>query len=205
MDLPIRGLKAGFESPLQEFTGILDSVDQREETFGGKGKPKLKATFNFKNIKVIKSTEPYNFPIANISLFFSETQKSGWGIFADSITKLIPETEGLGFLNGKLIHMALTGGHDFGTDKVTKEKIIRDCWEVIEIEGVATKVDPTQRVLDILDGKTDVQFNQVALGDPILKTAPSIMDQLVGQTLLPALEQSGKITKDANGIWHKVK
>jgi hypothetical protein len=156
-------------------------------------------------VKVIKSKEPYNFPIAPIEVNFSEHKQSNWGIFAASAIKFMPENENLPWLQGKNLHMVLTGGHSFGKDKQTGLPIIRDCWEVVGIDGVAGKVDATERVIDILDGKTDTQFNQYALSDPILKGAPDIMNQLIGQTLLPALEQKKLITKDANGIWHKVK
>ena len=205
MDLPIRGLSDGFDTPLQDFWGTLVSIDQKQEDFGGKGKPKLKATFNFKDVKVILSTEPYNFPTAPIVFFWSGAKRSGWGILSNSITKLIPEDQPVEFLIGKKVHMVLTAGHTFGKDKKTNEDIIKDCWEVLEIEGIATKLNARERVLDIIDGKTDVQFNQAAVGDPVLKTDSELMSQLIGQTLLPALEASNKIKKDEGGVWHKVK
>jgi hypothetical protein len=198
--LTTRGLKDGFGTPLQEFIGLLDSYSTRkDEKFN-----KLRVTFNFKDIKVIKSSEPYNFPIAPIDINFSEHKKSNWGVFSGSANKFMPDNEDLPWLKGKRVHMALTPGHDFGKDKEGKP-MIRDCWEVVGIDGVSGKVPPEERVIEILDGKTDVQFNQIALTDPILKSAPGIMDSLVNQTLLPALETQGKITKDAAGVWHKVK
>ena len=199
--LTTRGLKDGFELPLQEFTGVLDSYSSmKDERFG-----KLRVTFNFKDIKVIRSSEPYNFPIAPIRINFSEQKKSAWGIFSISANKFMPDDQDLPWLKGKRIHMAMTPGHNFGKDRQTNEPIIRDAWEVVGIEGIAGKVNPEERVIDILDGKTDVQFNQAALGDPILKTSSTLMDSLVNQTLLPALEAANKIKKDEAGVWHRVK
>jgi hypothetical protein len=205
MDLPIRGLQKGFDTPLQDFTGVLESYDEKEETFGGKGKPKTKVTFHFKDVKVHMSSEPYNFAIAHIVVFFSGSANSSWGILAKSIVSQIPEGENLPFLVGKKSRWALTPNRKLGVDKETKEPILKDCWEVIEIEGSVSKISPTERVLDLIDGRNDAQFNQVAIGDPILKSDANLMSQLVGQTLIPALEAAGKITKGADGIYHKVK
>jgi hypothetical protein len=197
---------------------------------GAMTQARLEVSYNFSEIEVFESTEPYTSPIAQISLLHSNRIKSAMGILGASIDKII--NAGLGenvaqeqvknqdFLIGKVQEWRVTPGHMMWNADAGQETP-RECWEVVYVEGVGgaphggvaapvtTKaqpdaITPVQQALNLLDGKTQQQWNNSVFQDPMVKGSPDLINQIISGSFLSAMESSGQITKDENGIYHKV-
>ena len=75
-------------TPLRKFTGILDSIT-KDDKVAASGNKYSVASWNFKDVEPIETTEPYNFPIATITYMLSNKKKSQFGILADSAAVIL--------------------------------------------------------------------------------------------------------------------
>ena len=157
--LKTRGFEDGFQrTPLREFTGILESITA--EDVASNGRSWVNAIYNFTELEIIKSTEPYTLPIAQISIGISNRKQSAMGVFGASVDKLLnvdeegnplqaevdgapnPDIKGQGYLIGKRLHMTMTGGH-MQWDRNKGTETPRENWEVMEVVGETAEVDST--------------------------------------------------------------
>lgn len=229
--LKTRGFETGFQrTPLREFIGRLDSITSAMvERFQP---PRLEVLYNFSELEVIQSTEPYQFPIAQISLMHSNRDKSVMGYFGASVDRVVNAefydkdgkpvdppagqlVKGQGYLIGKVLHMKLTPGHPIWDKESGLEKP-RECWELTEIVGEASPtkaqagtapasggvITPVQRALQILDGKTLQQFNNEVFKDSVCKADADLVGSIINNQFIPPLESTGMVTKDADGVFH---
>ena len=79
---------------LRKFTGILDSKPTEDRSFGDatKGEKVRTTTYvqlNFKDVEVIETVEPYNFPTVTIALGLSNRAKSKYGVFGKSVADIL--------------------------------------------------------------------------------------------------------------------
>ena len=65
-------------------------------------------------------------------------------------------------------------------------------------------VTPVQQATNLLDNKTLQQWNNIVFQDPIVKSNPELIGNIVQGGFVEALEAAGTVTKDANGVYHKV-
>lgn len=133
------------------------------------------------------------------------------------------------FLVDKIQEWKVTSGHMMWNADVGQETP-RESWEVVYVEGVggtphsgvaqtvvetltvpasapvatSTTVTPAQQALDLLDGKTQQQWNNIVFQDPLVKSSPELINSIIQGTFIPPMEASGMVTKDENGIYHKV-
>ena len=208
--ISIRGLK-DFGTPLREFTGVLDTYNTELDTKWAdpaKGKEgTTRVILSFKDLKVLKSTEPYNFPVAQITINYSERKSSTWGVFSESLAKCIADTEDLKDQKGREFHLELTPGHKFGKDRQTGADIVRDCWEVKAVKGAgvaAGQKSATATALELLDNKTEAEFNQVVFQNAVVKQDSGLFGAILNRTFLPTMLESGKVTRDGDNRYHVV-
>lgn len=139
------------------------------------------------------------------------------------------------FLIGKRCHMKYTHGHPIPkrAGDGTWDDVPTSCWELIEMgdapavatapvaataPGVAPVIPATapvapapaglssaQQALALLDGKTEQQWHQAALPDPIIKADTAFVQSIISREFLQAQEAAGIVTKDADGTFHIVK
>lgn len=79
--------------PLRRFTGVLDSMPTEEQSYG-EGESARKSTrvsLNNKEIEVIESIEPYQFPIYTMSMSLSNRKKSMWGVLGQSLNAILDQ------------------------------------------------------------------------------------------------------------------
>lgn len=227
--LRTRGFEKGFQrTPLREFKGKLESIT------GGMvdrfTPPRLEILLNFEELSDVVATEPYPFPIAQISIMQSVRESSFWGVFGTSVDKIInagiavdapPEqVKQIAHLIGQRLHLKITGGHMMW-DAQKGEETPRECWELVAVVGEApvagaappapaapgaipeTKiVGATQRALQLLEGKTEQDWYQTVFQDPAVKADAALVDSILARTFLSPLETLGTIFKDDNGIYH---
>lgn len=231
--LMTRGFESGgFGTPLRHFRGKLDSITGSMVQRGNMPQPKLEVIYTFSELDVIESTEPYPFPVAQISIMHSNRTKSNMGILGASIDKVVnagldanaPQSavRNQDYLIGKMQEWKMTPGHMMW-DNDKKTETPRDCWEVVWVEGEITPVTtptgkvetstpvakvaitPAAQALSLLEGKTQQQWNNMVFQDPLVKGDANLISAIVNNTFIPALEAAGSVTKDGNGVYHLAK
>jgi len=130
--------------PLKDFWGTLTAVSASMVT--GVAPSRLKVKLDFSKLEVIESDEPYTLPTAHIYILQSNREKSEWGVFGNSIDRILnarlPEyisphlIRGLRHCLDKRIHLRYTPQH-LMEDRATKAEKLVSAWEVVEIEGEA--------------------------------------------------------------------
>lgn len=144
--LRTRGFETGgFRSPLRHFRGKLDSITGSMVQRGNMTQARLEVLYNFSDIEVFLSTEPYPFPIAQIAVMHSNREKSYTGVLGKSIDKIInadldenapqEKVKNQDFLIGKVQEWKVTPGHMMW-DNDKQAETARECWEVVYVEGV---------------------------------------------------------------------
>jgi len=193
----IRGL-SDWGLPVTAFDGKLDSYATEKSKWDA-----MMCNLNFVDIDNVESTEPYPYPIVQIPIKLSQKKNSAWGIFATSLDKLIPEGEDLKDQVGKRLKMA-SRVHTYGKNDAG-EDMAGVVWEVQEIVGTGkVKGNAIQQALKLLNGKTAAEFGQKVFTDPIVKSDPKVLQTIINKTFITAMEESGKVTKDKEGVYHIV-
>ena len=240
--LKTRGFESGgFRSPLRHFRGKLDSITGSMVQRGNMTQAKLEIAYNLSDIEVFESTEPYPFPIAQITVMHSNRDKSAMGVLGVSMDKIInaglnantpqQQARNQDALIGKVQEWKVTQGHLMpDKDEAGKwTETPREAWEVVWVEGMGgtphsgvaalaqvvgtpTKITPTtptgetpmQRAISLLDGKTQQQWNNVIFQDAMIKGDSGLVNSIITGQFLAPLEESGVVSKDANGVYHKI-
>lgn len=234
--LRTRGFETGFQKTvLRDFKGKLQSITGNMRPPGQNApvgaKAKLEVIYTFENLEVIKSTEPYPFPVAQITFGFSNRDKSGMGIFGMSVDKIInagvsaelPQTavKNHNYLINKTLHMVMTPGHMLFNSKATDaahpkgQDQATEAWELMGVEGegqatasalpAAGQKSTTQLALEILDNKTEQAFYQAAFATGQLKSDGALVSKIIAKEFLPPLVEAGVVTVDSAGVYHLVK
>lgn len=192
----LAGAEAG--TPLRKFYGVLDSYYPDERQFG------TFVVLNFKDVEVVESTEPYNFPIATISIKLSNRKNSSWGVFAQSLAELLPPDQDIKDCVGKRMGLYMEEGHVFGKDRATGEDMVGSVWHCFEVEGAASAgVSAADRAKELLDGKTKAEFNKAAYADPIIRKDVALQRAITDKSFINSLVQTGEFVEDENGVFHK--
>lgn len=244
--LKTRGFETGgFRSPLRHFRGKLDSITGAMVQRGQMPQPRLEVSYNFSDVEVFESTEPYPFPVAQVSLMHSTRKQSAMGVLGDSMDKILnadldenapqEKAKNQDALINVVQEWKVTPGHMMpDRDEQGKwTEAPRECWEVVYAEGyggtphsgVAVEEPaeelaqalakgkaapkpagetPTQRAISLLDGKTQQQWNNTVFQDAMVKGDPQLVNSIITGQFLGPLEEAGVVTKDADGIYHKV-
>lgn len=197
--------EGGFtRTPLREFLGVFDGYDLPLSRDG-----RQQIIPRFSDVKVIDSIEPYDFltatlPPMNVAVTRdgSFNLKSLFGIWGQSIKKLLHEDQGLEDTIGLRHHLKMTPGHlIFNRDQ--GREVERDAWEVIAIEGVGEAIEDAATVaLQLLDGKTEQEWNSIVLKDKIVQSSDELKSSILKRSFIPESIKQAKITKDKTGRYH---
>ena len=223
--LKTRGYEEGFQrTPLRDFWGILDSYTG--EMRSGQNGSYLVVIYTFSNVEVIKSTEPYTAPTAQLEIPHSVKARTKMGYWGESIDKIInagvpldvpqEKVKNQDFLIGKLGHYKLMPGNMIWNSQEKAEKPI-DCWKLIELKvgnmpsnptpaGIPGIGTPTQEssiltALKLLNGKTEQQWHQEVFTNTIVKADSALVNSIISRQFLKPFELAGTVTKDAKGIY----
>jgi len=153
--LKTRGFDEGFSrTPLRDFRGRLISITGAMVT--RMTPPRMEVIYNFTEVEVLASTEPYVNPVAQITMLHSTRRASGSGILGASIDSILnagmekepemvlaadgvtqipnPKIRRQEFLIGKVQEWRMTPGHPIWS-KAKGAEVPTDCWEVVWVEG----------------------------------------------------------------------
>jgi hypothetical protein len=56
--------------------------------------------------------------------------------------------------------------------------------------------------MNLLDGKTQQEWNNVVFQDPLVKGDPELSNSIIQGTFIPPLEAANLVTKDTDGRFH---
>lgn len=199
--LSIRNLEQGGgpRSPLRVFKGQLESVTTEvQEKYG-----RLLVNLNFIDVDAVESVEPYDFPIAQVQLPYSRRAKSRWGIFSESLVKLVQGDQDILDAIGARLTLAWTEGHMLYDGREEKD-VAQGAWEVISLENIAqaSRTKVSDGAMALLDGKTLAQFNSAALADPVIRSDAAVQKAILARKFVADLLERGLASVDADGIHH---
>ena len=216
LGISIRGLTEGGGTPLRDFRGTLDSFASEPAT----GYDGTRINLNFREVEVIASTEPYNFPTAVLNIGQNNKKKSKWGYFAESMAELIDQDEDIDQQVGKSMRLVMCDGQDgrpagkpiwqkdADREKYPNGEVPSAVWTVTEVEGKVaggSHTTPEERARMLLDGKTLPEFNKAAYADPIIRqeSAKDLQRSITDKSFITALLTTKEFTKDAAGVYHR--
>lgn len=204
-----RGLIDSDIGPLRRFTGIFDSYSREQQTWN-EGTPEerksQRLTFNFSDLEVLETTEPYHFPVYQIQMTESNRKKSRYGVFGESLNAILDSQyteEQLDPANpnfikpsdrmdlkdciGKRWGMVMADGEDGRPEppmlydgRAAQDKET-PTWTVYEIEGVGVAsggVSAKDLAEALLNGKTLAEFNKEALANPIIRNDTALLQAI---------------------------
>jgi len=188
-----------FGTPLREFKGRLKEYYPEEQRYG------TFVILNFIDLEVLRSAEPYNFPIASLSIKLSNRKRSGWGIFGDTLAALLPEDQDIKDCVNRMMHLEMEEGHVYGQDRTTGEDMVGNPWHVLDIEGGAAPgvalTSAKDRATELLIGKTRAEFNKAAYADPIIRKDTALQRAITDKSFINSLLQLGTVMEDENGVF----
>ena len=214
---PSIGAPAENQSPLIKFRGVLKEYKAETRKFGERDATII--SFNFTDVEVLEAREPYPFPIATITVGYSERADTRWSALTKSFRVVLPSPD-IDLLVGKQQEWYFTGGNstrrlvsetdaEGNTTEVWKS-LPTDCWQLTWIEGVGGANGAgnlMDMIVDNADGKMNDAFYQWFYSDPTLRNLAGYQDAVTAaanRQLLETLQTGGKLTRSAEGVWQKV-
>ncbi len=220
----------GGNSPLLHFRGRLlqHIVEQRhfEASERGAARDSVGFKFNFGELVVIDSREPYTLPIAEIKIPYSEREETRWAVFAKSFRDMVPAElrtgdDPLAVLDGKMqewqwkrgrLRQALqddNGDPIVGADGKQRWGVVEaETWQLVSVDGIGGS-GPTlmEQILDFANGHTQDEINNEVYMRMAWKGLPGFQEAATAvgdRTLLPGFVAAGKLTLGADGKYQKV-
>lgn len=214
--ISVRNLQDGFAgTPLRKFTGILDNYMSEPAT----GYDGTRVALNFREVSVLQSIEPYNFPIATLNLGYSNRKKSRWGYFGDSLATFLPDDQDIADCREKLFGMVYCDGEEGRpapepiwqkeADKAQYPtgEVPTPVWKVYELDGTVgsgpSTVTAEDRAKELLDGKALSQFNSSAYADDLIRKNPELQRAITDKSFIKLMLSTGEFVKDENDIYHR--
>jgi hypothetical protein len=198
-----------FGTPLLRFKAVLKEYTAERRKDEGSGREYMIINFDFIDLEVIESTEPYAFPVASIGIGYSTSEATRWDVLAKSIKGLFGRTPALDEIVGKTQEWKYDDCKLRTKDDADGQwkDLPAQAWKVISLDGIAsaaeTTADINDHILDLLDGKNEAEFNQAVFTDSKVRGHADIIESHTNRELLPNLEKAGRVHRDADGVWHK--
>lgn len=208
-------------SPLRKFRGRLVSFEKVDRTFepreGETGGPRISTSIkhSFDEVEPIEVTEPYPFPIAYVSINYSdparESNRGGtrWDAWSGSMRRILGRAPDYEELTGKYMTCFQGPAEIRQQDPETKKwgMVEADCWQVESIEGLSAAAgsagDIMEYVAGLGNGKNEQELYEVLLTDSRARQNQDIVSAITSRKLVETLLASGKMVRNAEGILTK--
>lgn len=198
------------QHPLVRFRGVLNKYEAQEQTFEGSDRKSVRVAFAFTDLEVLEANEPYNFPITIVNIPYSESSKTRWEALKNSASKVLPQRD-IDLLIGKKQEWYWTDCTLRTRDDAGKwGDAPGKAWQIVSVEGSGPSDSGqtlNQALVDMVDGKSDSAFYQMVFTDPKVKAMPGFtnaVEAITNRTLLESFITAGLVTRDSDGIYHKV-
>jgi len=195
-----------FGTPLRRFRGLLKEYNSEKVSPDGGGREYMRITFDFIDLEVMESMEPYPFPIATLQISYSTATETRWDALAQSIKRVVGLNPTLEDIVGKTQEWAYLEATLRAQVEGVWTNTKQEAWQLVSLAGTVSGngVDDgiDDHVLALLDGKTEQDFYAVLYADELVRKHPETISAATERLLLPALEKAGRITRDTEGIYH---
>jgi hypothetical protein len=206
--------------------GQLQSWDSEPSPFGGSN---ILMKYDHCQIKDAESAYPYS--EVTVQVKFSDSLNSGWGKLGQSYAtaqSIMLENLDIDVMIGQWHHMKRFEV-TFGTDRNTGQAMVGQVWncvaivtgtaaptttsnfvtteavvvEEVKVEPIITTdtLDPVVHTLTLLNGKNLSQFFAAALANDAVKSNPDLVTQIINQTFIGSMVQTGRAVQDADGTY----
>lgn len=137
-----KGLKGSGASanPIAEIVGLCQAWDAKPNSFGD-----TQVNLHFSNCQVIKADAVFPYAEWTLSIKYSDSQNSGWGIFGESVAEALGiniELLDIDLLKGQWCHILREDGHSFGTNRQTSQEMLGTAWHLVETIQPGAQVTP---------------------------------------------------------------
>jgi hypothetical protein len=204
--------------------GQLQSWDSEPSPFGGSN---ILLKYDHCQIKDAESAYPYS--EVTVQVKFSDSLNSGWGKLGQSYATAqgtMLENLDIDTMIGQWHHMKRFEV-TFGTDRNTGQAMVGQVWNCVAIVTstptpttsnfvttdkvveektpepvtVPASSDPVVHTLTLLNGKNLSQFFASALADDAVKSNPDLVTQIINQTFIGSMIQTGRAVQGADGTY----
>lgn len=211
-------------SPLREFKGICTEIMAKSVTFGERTQQRV--VFQFNNLEVVASTEPYVSPTAELEFNPSNRDNTVWVAVRKSVEQFVAaDSDGrrdIYSIKGKMSHWKMlpakvsapvrlpdgtTEQTSNGRDKFAVQDI--DCWQMVALEGSngPDSGNIYEAVADMLTtAMTEPEFNTKLFNNTALRSISghsAVIAEAQSRKLLTTLEVM-KLVKQDGDKWVKV-
>lgn len=192
--------------------GVIETLQRPPNPLYPNSKAQMRLKYDFTDIEVIESKEPFEFPIFSFEITYTpKMTASAFGAMVESLSEIVPP-EGRSnprFVEGLRCHMRwgetmLRSPGPDGKWGVNPGF----AWKFVGIEGYTADEGPSlnELVLDMLVGETETSFQQAYYGEPALQTKAGyneMTQKLAEGELIQEFEESGLIKRDEEGIFER--
>lgn len=223
------GQPTGGQSPILDVEWTLKQWIPDSTTYDAgteKARTTMRAKLQFEDLNVLATTgEPYVFPIAEISIPYTDPGRSSggtrWEALSSSGRKVFGRPFDLNELVGKRQRWAQKEYalrqqlvNEDGTPMIGPDgraqwgDVMSLAWQIISVEGIQVDTpvsagDIWEYMADACEGLDEPTFYQKLIGDQKVTPFAEIVSQVTGRSLVTNMVNMGKITRDPTGILHK--
>lgn len=198
-----------FGTPLLRFRAKLKEYISDRRKDEGSGRDYMVVKFEFIDLEVLQSVDPYPFPVATIEVGYSSTEKTKWDALAQSIKVLFGRTPVLDEIVGKVQEWhygdCLLRTKDESDGKW--KDLPGQAWQVVQLDGIGSAPEEAantdELVLNMLDGRNEQDFLQLFYADPTVRANQDLVATATSRQLLPNLEKAGRAWRDDSEVWHR--
>ncbi|KKM99430.1 hypothetical protein LCGC14_1147980 [marine sediment metagenome] len=200
-----------FTPVVLEFKGLLKAIQTLQRPPNPQypnSKAQMRLKYDFEDIEVVESREPYEFPVFSFEITYTPTMPlSPFGALASSLSGIVPPEgrENPRFVEGQRVHMKWA---DCMLRRNVDNKWVDvegQAWQFIGIEGYTAEEGPSlnERLVMLMSGKTEVEFQQAYYGEVALQSLPGYneaTEKLANGELIKEFEDAGLITRNEEGL-----
>ncbi len=201
-----------FTPVITEFKGVLGAIvtlQRPPNPLYPNSKAQMRLKYDFTDIEVIESKEPYEFPIFSLEVTYTpKMTASAFGALVDSLGEIVPP-EGRSnprFVEGLRCHMKWSETLLRGQQNDKWDDYPGFAWKFVGIEGYTADEGPSlnERVLELMIGETETSFQQAYYGETALQTLAGyneMTEKLAQGELIKEFEEAGLIKRDEENIF----
>lgn len=189
--------------------GTIETLQRPPNPLYPNSKAQMRLKYNFTDIEVIESKEPFEFPIFSFEVTYTpKMTASAFGALVDSVSEIVPpEARGNPrFIEGLQVHMKWSETLLRGQQDGKWDDYPGFAWKFVGVEGFTAEEGPSlnERVLKLMVGESETTFQQAYYGETALQTLPGyneMTQKLAEGTLFSEFEESGLIKRDEEGLF----
>jgi hypothetical protein len=171
--------------------------------------------FDFINLNVRRTSEPYTWPIASLAINYADPFTSRgedrWSYLTDSVRKCAGRAVDIDELVGRRMRWAQEPRKLRANVDGSWVDAMQPCWVVLAIQGLTAPppssngaaFDLTDHAASLADGKTDTEFYVNAVQDSHVTGSQEVVKMITDRTYVDFLITMGKLVREPDGVLRK--